>query len=159
MSGEGASFDELEGAYRRVSRALYRAQEDALDFLAETIIEALEREQTIIEAAFFILIFGQIEFRINELAAIRLTRSDQQAAIRERPFRRRLAIALPGARFNSTRNEMGGWYDRWNRVAHGETVTGFDLGVIFRRARELEYTIAQQTVDLQNDRGLAPHDD
>lgn len=88
------SLDELESAYRRVSRALYRAQEDALDFVAEEIIAALEREQTIIDAAFFILIFGQIERRINELAATRLKRADQRAAIRERRFEQRLGIAL-----------------------------------------------------------------
>jgi|SRR5579884_824555 len=66
------SLDELEAAYRRVSRSLYRAQEDALDFAAEEIVATLERQQTIIDAAFFILIFGQVEARINGLAAARL---------------------------------------------------------------------------------------
>jgi hypothetical protein len=119
---DGSSLTEFEGAYRRVTRALYRAQEDALDFLAENIIEALEREQTIIDAAFFILIFGQIEFRINELAATQLARPDQQAAVRGARFQHRLAIALPGVQFELIRDEIAVWYRQRNRVAHGEIV-------------------------------------
>jgi hypothetical protein len=95
MSGDAVPLDELEIAYRRVSRALYRAQEDALDFSAEEIIAALERDQTIVDAAFFVLIFGQVESRINGLASSRLTRPEQRSAIREAKFEQRLARLCP----------------------------------------------------------------
>jgi hypothetical protein len=144
MSGSAVSLDELEITYRRVSRALYRAQEDALDFMAEDIFAALEREQTVVDAAFFILIFGQIEARINELATSRLSRPAQRATIRDVGFQRRLDMALPGAEHDLVRREIEAWYGRRNRVAHGETAAAeFDLSQIFRRARELDTAIAQ----------------
>ncbi|MGC2524149.1 MAG: hypothetical protein WA417_16170 [Stellaceae bacterium] len=140
MSGDAVPLDELEIAYRRVSRALYRAQEDALDFSAEEIIAALDRDQTIVDAAFFVLIFGQVESRINGLAASRLTRPEQRSAIREAKFERRLAKALPGAGWRRVREELEDWYKTRNRAAHGEEVVagGYNISGIFERARELD---------------------
>ena len=62
------SLDEFGASYGRLSKTIVRALEDAYDFLAETVIAALERDQRILNAAFFILIFGQLERRINLLA-------------------------------------------------------------------------------------------
>jgi hypothetical protein len=80
MNGGIISLSDIEAAYRGVSRALYRAQEDALDFIADEIIRVLERDQMIVDAAFFILIFGQIESRINALASSRLSRPAERTA-------------------------------------------------------------------------------
>jgi|SRR5271163_4426642 len=139
MSGDAISLEELENAYRRVSRALYRAQEDALDFAAEEIITALERDQTIVDAAFFVLIFGQVESRINGLASSQLTRPEQRAALREAKFGQRLGKALPGAGWRRVREELEGWYQTRNRAAHGEELAGgYNISGIFERARELD---------------------
>jgi hypothetical protein len=139
MIGRDIGLAELEAAYKRVSRSLYRAQEDALDFDAEAIILALEREQTIIDAAFFLLAFGQIEKRINLLAASRLEREAERASLRQLPFERRLAIALPSAAQDRLRREIAGWYELRSRAAHGEFVASeYNISAVFMRTRELE---------------------
>jgi hypothetical protein len=133
------SLTELEAAYKRISRALYRAQEDALDFDAEVIFTALERDQQIADAAFFLVAFGQLERHINALAAARLRRPTQQAALREQPFERRLLVALPDDRQRPLRTEMARWYGIRNQAAHGDAIaTEYNLFAVFIRIRELE---------------------
>lgn len=115
------------------------ARKRMLSIDTEEIITALERNQIILDAAFFVLIFGQVESRINELASSRLGRSDQRAAMREARFERRLLTALPGPVWAGVREELGSWYKTRNRVAHGEAVAGgYNLSGIFSRARELD---------------------
>ena len=73
MSGS-VSLEDLRGAYRRTSSRIYRILEDGYDFSTEAyLIETLDRDARIIDAAFFVLIFGQIENRLNGLAAQRGT--------------------------------------------------------------------------------------
>jgi hypothetical protein len=67
------SLEELRAAYRRTSSRIYRIPEDGYDFGAEDAL--------IIDAAFFVLIFGQIENRINELAA-RKVAAEQRRTLR-----------------------------------------------------------------------------
>jgi hypothetical protein len=142
MIGREIGLAELETAYKRVSRSLYRAQEDALDFDAEAIILALEGEQTIIDAAFFLLAFGQIERRINLLAASRLERETERAGLRQLPFERRLSIALPSDAQKRLRGEIASWYELRNRAAHGEFIAiEYNMPAVFLRTRELEARI------------------
>ena len=144
MSDGLISLNEIEAAYRRVSRALYRAQEDALDFIADEIIKVLERDQMIVDAAFFILIFGQIENRINTLASGRLSRSEERTAIRGEGFLQRLRTALPGQERVSLREELEGWYGMLNRAAHGDRLASdYNIAGILARAVELEALLAE----------------
>jgi hypothetical protein len=99
----------------------------------------LDREQTILDAAFFLLAFGQVERCINALASVRLQRDRERAAIRQVPFERRLQTALADRTRRGLRNEISSWYDIRNRVAHGELVaSAFNLAAVFTRCRELE---------------------
>lgn len=144
MIGGEIGLDELEATYKRVSRSLYRAQEDALDFEAEAIIAALEREQTIIDAAFFLLAFGQIEKRINLLAASRLEREAERAGLRRLPFERRLTMALPSDAQKRLREEIANWYELRSRAAHGAFIASeYNISAVFLRTRELEARLSK----------------
>jgi hypothetical protein len=90
------SLGELRAAYKRTSIRIYRILEDGYDFSAENaLIEALDRDALIIDAAFFVLVFGQIENRINELAARRVA-IERRRALRGQKFEQRMSLALHG---------------------------------------------------------------
>lgn len=158
------TLDQLESSYRRVTRELDRMRQDTDDLLDETIAEALkdgaetvydeltgvlrstiERDRRVVDAAFFILIFGQLENRINSLATRRQQRPEERIAMRDRPFERRLDHALPGTDKEETRKEIKNWYDLRNYVAHGERIgSGYNIAEVLRRARELENELGSE---------------
>ena len=142
MSGARIGLDELEAAYRRVSRARDRALEDAYEFAIEAMVTALERDEVIVDAAFFLLIFGQIEARINALAKRRQRRADGRAAVREIPFERRLDMALPGHQQTAARQEIKHWYILRNAPAHGDRFAAdYRIAEVLQRAKELDRLI------------------
>ena len=52
---QGVSLEDLRTAYRRTSSRIYRILEDGYDFSSEAyIIEVLDRDALIIDAAFFL---------------------------------------------------------------------------------------------------------
>ena len=109
------------------------------DFSAEdAIIVALDRDALIIDAAFFVLIFGQIENRINELAAIKMETETRRRALREQKFEKRMELALPGVGNKSVRGEIAGWYSLRNDAAHGERLSEYNIDTVFERAEWLE---------------------
>jgi hypothetical protein len=102
------SLGDLRAAYRRTSG---RILEDGYDFSAEhAIIETLDRDALIIDAAFFVLIFGQIENLINELAAMKVATEARRRALREQKFEKRMELGLSGSENRAVRNEIAGWY-------------------------------------------------
>jgi hypothetical protein len=132
----GLSLDEVAAAYLRTRRSIERGQEDALEFLSEPTWEGLERDRTIVDAAFFLLIFGQIEDRINALARGRLS-ARQQASLRGLKFEKRLALALPSD--TALRSVIEDWYEDRGDVAHGRSVaSAYDIPAMLARAREIE---------------------
>lgn len=138
MTGGGIGLDAIESAYRRISRAAYRAVEEAYDFVAEEIISALEQDQAILDAAFFILVFGQLERRIDQFAGA-IPQPQPLARGRQKNFGSRLGTALPGKGQRLRRREIEQWYALRNRAAHGEEIAaGYNLRAIIARARELE---------------------
>ncbi|MBV9757558.1 MAG: hypothetical protein JO047_10925 [Alphaproteobacteria bacterium] len=142
MSATPIGLDELAAAHRRVSRARDRALEDAYEFAVEDMVTALERDEVIVEAAFFLLIFGQIESRINELAKRRQRRAEAREAVRELPFERRLHMALPGRHRDTARQEIKRWYVLRNASAHGERLAAdYRVAEILQRAKELDRLI------------------
>jgi hypothetical protein len=144
MNGRTLGLDEIAVAYRRIGRSLYRALEDAYDFVgedivAEEIIRALERDQTVLDAAFFILIFGQLEQRVASLA----TAGEGRGSGR-RGFTSLLAAALPRRDERDRRREIERWYALRNRAAHGEEIAAsYNTGDILARVRELQERIGQ----------------
>jgi hypothetical protein len=110
-------LDDIGSAYSRVRRSIQRALEDAADFDDERRWSALARDQIIVDAAFFILIFGQLEKCITDLAVHKLKREEERAALRDAKFERRLEIALRND--HDLRAGIGEWYSARSDVVHG----------------------------------------
>jgi hypothetical protein len=138
---------ELSGTYKRVSTRIYRILEDGYDFgVVEQIIGTLDRDALIVDAAFCVLIFGQVENRLNELAVRRVGKDrKRQAAIRNSRFEKRLALALPVSSDTPLRSEIARWYERRNDAAHGERlVDGYDVEAVLNRAFELDSLVSSE---------------
>jgi hypothetical protein len=132
------TLGELHAAYTRTSSRIYRILEDGYDFSSEhIIIEALDRDALIIDAVFFVLIFGQIENRINELAS-RKVAEDRRRTLREQKFERRMGLALPGRDHKTLRDDIARWYDVRNDAAHGERLAKYDIDAVLERADQLD---------------------
>jgi len=132
------TLGELRAAYRRTSSRIYRILEDGYDFSAEnSIIEALNRDALIIDAAFFVLVFGQIENRLNELAA-RKVAMDRRHTLREQKLERRLGLALHGRDHKTLRDDIARWYNLRNDAAHGERLENYDIDAVLGRADQLD---------------------
>ena len=132
----GLSLDEVEAAYLRTRRYTERGQEDALEFVSDPAWEGLERDRIIVDAAFFLLIFGQIEDRLNALARGRLT-ARQQSSLRSLKFEKRLALALPSD--TALKSVIEDWYEDRSDAAHGRSVaSAYDIPAMLARAREIE---------------------
>jgi len=140
------SLGELQSAYRRTSSRIYRILEDGYDFSAEdALIEALNRDALIIDAAFFVLIFGQMENRINELAARKMATDQKRRALREQKFERRMNIALSGQDNKTVRDDIEGWYYLRNDAAHGERLARYNIEAVFERANQLDAMLMGQS--------------
>jgi hypothetical protein len=87
---------------------------------------------------FFVLVFGQIENRINELAARRVTTEQRRRALREQKFEKRMTLALPGRDHKPVRDDIAGWYNLRNDAAHGERLTEYNVEVVLERADQLD---------------------
>jgi hypothetical protein len=130
------SLDEVEAAYLRTRRYIERGQEDALEFLSDPAWEGLERDRTIVDAAFFLLIFGQIEDRINALARNKLP-TRQQSSLRSLKFEKRLTLALPNDA--ALRSVIEDWYEDRSDASHGRSVgSAYDIPAMLARAREID---------------------
>ena len=133
----GVSLDDLAGAYRRVRRSIARGMEDAADFDDNAAFDALARDQNIVDAAFFVLIFGQLENRITTLAMQNLQQPTKQSALRAAKFAKRLDIALGG--YLDLKDGIEDWYVVRSNVAHGgEIAAGYDIGAILVKTRAIE---------------------
>lgn len=141
------SLAELRAAYRRTSSRIYRILEDGYDFSSEgAIIAALDRDALIIDAAFFVLIFGQIENRLNELAGRRVgTDAKRRRALRGRKFEQRLDLALQAPANQELRKEIASWYELRNDAAHGERLANYNIAAVFERADQLEAFLREQS--------------
>jgi hypothetical protein len=132
------TLGELRAAYTRTSNRIYRILEDGYDFSAEdVIIAALDRDALIIDAAFFVLLFGQIENRINELAA-RKVMTEQRRALRDQKFEKRMSLALPGRENKMVRDDFTRWYNLRNDAAHGEHLAEYDINAVLERADQVD---------------------
>jgi hypothetical protein len=89
-------LDDIANAYKRAQRAITRTLEDLNELDALNAIAALEHDRNIIDVAFFVLIFGQIERRITDLAVQRVQREAEKDYLRGRnaSFERRIEMAL-----------------------------------------------------------------
>jgi len=144
---DGVTLGDLQGAYKRVTARIYRLLEDGYDFaVEEKIIATLDLDALIVDAAFFVLIFGQIENRVNELAVRRIGADRRRAeALREARFDRRLNSALPGSGNKSPRDEIAGWYNIRRGPAHGERfAASYNVATVFERAFQLEALVDEQ---------------
>lgn len=131
------NLDDIAGAYTRVQRSIIRGQEDAIDFNNEEQLDTWARDQNIVDAAFFVLIFGQLEGRITKLAARKVEREDQKNALRDAKFIQRLKIALPHQ--EDLRDEIEDWYSVRSDPAHGRGIaSGYEIGPLLARAREID---------------------
>ena len=148
------SLGELHAAYKRTSSRIYRILEDGYDFAVdEAIIEALDRDALIIDAAFFVLIFGQIENRISEMAAGKMTTERQRRALREQKFEKRMGLASPGTAYVAIREEIAGWYDLRSDAALGRHLARYNIAAAFDRAARLD-TMSR---DLSERHGVDSH--
>lgn len=130
-------LDGLSEAYEHVRRSITRDMEDAADIDNEAIFDLLHKHQDIVDAGFFVLIFGQLENRVNTLAREKTNESKHKEALRDLPFERRLGIAL--GNLSTLRAKIKGWYKVRNDVAHGESITsGYDIEAVLNSARSIE---------------------
>jgi len=131
------SLDDLDNAYRRVRRSIARSMEDAADFNDNAVFDTLARDQNIVDAAFFVLIFGQLENRITTLAIQKEQQETRKNALRDAKFEKRLEIALRG--HADLKNEIEDWYAVRNDVAHGRGIAdGYDIGAVLSKARAID---------------------
>jgi len=147
------TLDDLRAAYKRTTSRIYRILEDGYDFgVDQLIVEALDRDALIVDAAFFVLIFGQIESRLNALAIRRVgTDRKRPAAMREAKFEKRLEHALPGPESADLRREIGGWYDTRSDAAHGGRLTyTYDVAAVFDRAFQFDELVTTQLNEPDN---------
>ncbi len=138
------SLDDLYGAYRRISSRIYRILEDGYDFAVEhLIVDTLARDALIVDAGFLVLVFGQIEARLNAIAEARMTSERARSALRERSFDRRLLLALPGEEDVELRRDIANWSKVRNDAAHGgELTSGYAMPAIFERVYQLDALLA-----------------
>ena len=110
-----------------------------MDFGAEEALRALERDRRIVDAAFFLLAFGQIEWLVNLIAVERIEREEARAALRQQPFERGLNLALRANEHRRAKEEIAAWYDLRNRASHGQSIAReFNMPAVLQRAQELE---------------------
>jgi hypothetical protein len=147
------TLDDLRAAYRRTSSRIYRILEDGYDFSVENlIIEILTRDALIIDVAFLVLVFGQIEKRLNTLAGARMKSERERGALRERSFGRRLMMAPPGQDNAALRQDIVNWSKIRNDAAHGGQLTsGYAIAAIFERAYQLDALLTDQMVRLDSE--------
>jgi hypothetical protein len=143
------SLDELHGAYRRISGRIYRILEDGYDFTVENlIVDTLARDALIVDAAFLVLVFGQIEARLNAIVEAQMTSGRERRTPRELSFDRRLMMALPGVANAELRRDIANWSRIRNDAAHGRELTGgYVMPAIFERAYQLEALLTGQLGD------------
>jgi hypothetical protein len=136
----------LGGAYRRTSNRIYRILEDGYDYsVVHLIIDTLDQDALIIDAAFFVPVFGQVESRINAIAATHLASEADRQALRQQRFDRRLALALPGPTNAELRKDINDWSKVRNDAAHGRELTGsYVIPEILERAHQLEALLAER---------------
>ena len=148
MSG-AVSLDELYGAYRRTSSRIYRILEDGYNFAVENlIVDTLARDALIVDAAFLVLVFGQIEARLNAIVEARMTSGQERRTPRELSFDRRLMLALPGVANAELRWDIANWSRIRNDAAHGRELTGgYVMPAIFERAYQLGALLTGQLGD------------
>jgi hypothetical protein len=143
------SLDELHGAYRRISGRIYRILEDGYYFAVENlIVDTLARDALIVDAAFLVLVFGQIEARLNAIVEAQMTSGRERRTPRELSFDRRLMMALPGVANAELRRDIANWSRIRNDAAHGRELTGgYVMPAIFERAYQLEALLTGQLGD------------
>jgi hypothetical protein len=131
------SLDDLDNAYRRVRRSIARSMEDAADFNDNAVFDALARDQNIVDAAFFVLIFGQLENRITILAVQKVQQVAKKNALRDAKFEKRLEIAL--REHADLKSEIEDWYVVRSDVAHGGGIAaGYDIGAVLTKTRAID---------------------
>jgi hypothetical protein len=140
------SLDELHGAYRRTSSRIYRILEDGYDFAVENlIVDTLARDALIVDAAFLVFVFGQIEARLNAIVDARMRFGREPRTPRELAFDRRLTLALPGVGNAELRRDIANWSRIRNDAAHGRELTGgYVMAAIFERAYQLDTLLTRQ---------------
>jgi hypothetical protein len=131
------SLDDIGGTYARVQRSIERAMEDAADFGDERRWSALVLDQIIVDAAFFVLIFGQLERRITDLAVQKMKREEEKTALRDARFERRLEIALRDD--HKLRLGIEEWNSVRGDVVHSERIAAtYHVARVLARARQIE---------------------
>jgi hypothetical protein len=94
-------------------------------------------DQIIVDAAFFVLIFGQLERRITDLAVQKMKREEEKTALRDARFERRLEIALGDD--HKLRLGVEEWYSVRSDVVHGERIAAtYHVARVLARARQIE---------------------
>jgi hypothetical protein len=90
-------------------------------------------------AAFLVLVFGQIEARLNAIVEARMTSGQERRTPRELGFDRRLNLALPSVANGELRRDIANRSRIRNEAAHGR-----ELPAIFERAYQLEALLTGQ---------------
>jgi hypothetical protein len=124
-------LDELAEAYQRVQKAIARPLTDGI---------ILESDPDVVDNGFFLLIFGQIERRITDLAVSKAQRQEEKTywGGRSAPFDRKLEFALRD-HGTALKDEIGNWYDDRSDIAHGRSLaSGIEIGPVLARAREID---------------------
>ncbi len=154
MSG-AVSLDDLYGAYRRTSSRIYRILEDGYDFAVDSlIVDTLARDALIVDAAFLVPVFGQIEVRLNAIVEARMTSERDRSRLRELSFDRRLMLALPRVDDAELRRDIANWSRIRNDAAHGRELTGgYVISAIFERAYQLDTVLTGQLAGLEDPGG------
>src|SRR5947207_8765129 len=91
-------LDSLTRSYTRLSRDVGGRIEFACDLDSDDALEVAEQEKDHLDQAFFVLSFSALEKKITLLASVRLSETNQRAAMRSAPFEKRVESAVKVSR-------------------------------------------------------------
>lgn len=145
-------LDNIAQSYARLSRDVGARISSAIDQIesAPAVLEGAEYEHSLLEKAFFVLIFAALERRITLLASVKLKEALRRDAMRDAKFRTRLETAIKVARevlgadppWMSSASELESWNEIRNEIAHGDPPTQFfNIPVVIAKSVEIAQTL------------------
>ncbi len=143
----------IEAVYMELATYLARKRDDARQQANQAAVDQIENQRLINDSAYFILVWGQLEAKINDVCekAIRKRRSSvdwpsrrawdihDPDNLRATKFEDRVALVLDRSNAKSDAYKLTmRYYGERNRVAHGKTLaTGIDVPFIITQVYQI----------------------
>jgi hypothetical protein len=143
-------LEHIAASYARLSYDIGSRINFACDVGSEEAFAAAEREQALLDQAFFVLCFAALERQVVLLASAR--RPDRRQRMRDVNFNQKLKVALKVARevldatpsWSTAESIIGTWYQIRNDIAHGDAPAQLiDVPAVLRQADAVANTLAE----------------